>query len=405
MATAGEGRGKRPAMIIRAVIAVILSGWLCWQIGAMSIAALAARSLHPRLLAVFGTPAHPQAGARLAQQLLAGGQTAPAADLARAVVIADPTDDRALRVLGLATEKLGERERGAAIMRQAAALGWRDTPTQLWVLHDAAVRDDPVTVIQRADGLARRNRSGELTRAVFLAAITEPGLRAAFIDSLARQPMWRGAFFSDVRQYLPATSAPAMEALFRKMRAKGLAISAVEQLSYVARLIDLAEFERARAFWAQAFAIPAPALAATPYDGNFTVAGSRPGDAPISPFEWMVNPDLAGTVTFGNKGLSVPADLIGGTTIASQVLVLPPGDHLLTAGIDGQASAASAGWTLTCLPSNLELRRRLAGGAEDELSSVAFTVPDDGCAGQRLTLLSRDRLGAQAVTIGNVRVR
>lgn len=405
MAAAGAGRGKRPAMIVRAVIGVVLGAWLCWQIATMSMAALAARSMDSRLLATFGTPAHPQVGARLAQQLLAGGQAAPAADLARAMVIANPVDDRALRVFGLATEKLGQRDRGAAIMRQAATLGWRDTPTQLWMLHDAAVRNDPVTVIQRADGLARRNRSGEITRAVFLAAITEPSLRAAFIDSLARRPMWRGAFFADVRQFLPATSAPAMEALFREMRAKGLNVSAVEQLSYVVRLVDLGEFEHARRVWAKAFAIPATRLATSPFDGNFTLAAARAPDAPTSPFEWVLDPNLTGTVTFTDKGLSLPADLIGGTAIASQVLVLPPGDHLLSAQVDGPASAASAGWTLTCLPSNIELRRRLEKGAEDELSSVAFTVPNDGCAGQRLSLLSRDRLGAQSVTIGSVRVR
>ncbi len=371
----------------------------------MSVAALAARSLDLRLLALTSSPSHPQAGSLFAQHLLVSGQTAAAANVARPIVLADPTNDRALRVLGLASEKLGQRDRGAAIMRQATLLGWRDTPTQLWALRDAALRDDAVTVIQRADGLARRNRSGELTRAVFIAAVNEPRLRAAFVDSLAKQPMWRAAFFADVRQRLPEASAPGMEQLFRDMRAKGLTIGAIERLSYVARLVDLGQFQRARNVWAQAFSVPATRLTAQPYDGDFTFAAARSPDTPVGPFEWTVNPDLAGTVTLGKDGLTVPADIVGGTMIASQVVILPPGSHMLTARIGGSASTAAAGWTLTCLPSTVELSRRLARGADDELSSVAFDVPGDGCAAQRLALMSRDRLGAQPVTIGTVRLR
>ena len=186
--------------IARTLVAVLLGTALSWQISAAGVAALAARSSDPHLLAATGSAAHPQAGAIMAQSLLAAGQRAPAAALARSIVLVDPTNDRAMRVLGLATEALGQHDRGAAIMRQAAALGWRDTPTQLWVLRDAVMRDDYVTVIQRADALARRNRSGELTQPLFRAAVTEPHLRGALADSLADQPMWRGAFFADIRQ-------------------------------------------------------------------------------------------------------------------------------------------------------------------------------------------------------------
>jgi hypothetical protein len=403
--SATEGVGMRSRVIGRVFVAILVGAWLSWQICAAGIATLATRSLDPRLLALAGSPSHPQVGALFAQQLLASNQAAVAADVARSIVAVDPTNDRAVRVLGLATEKLGQRERGAMIMRQAAALGWRDTPTQLWVLNDAAVRNDAVTVIQRADSLARRNRYGDLTRAIFLAAITEPGLRAAFVDSLGLKPMWRAAFFADVSQHLPATSAPAMEALFREMHAKGQAVSAIEWLSYINRLVDLGQAQHARRVWSQAFNIPSSRLADFPYDHNFVLAAAREVDTPVGPFEWMIDPNLFGTVTFSKEGLSIPADIVGGTMIASQVVILPPGSHVLTSGISGSPGAAAAGWTITCLPSNTELSRQLAGGADDELSSVAFDVPDAGCTAQRLALVSRDRLDARSVTIGNIRAR
>ena len=87
------------------------------------------------------------------------------------------------------------------------------------------------------------------------------------------------------------------------------------------------------------------------------------------------------------------------------MVILPTGEHTLTARIDGSPSAAAAGWTITCLPSKQVLPRRLARGASDELSSVAFDVPSDGCGAQQLALMTRDRLDAQTVTIGDIRVR
>ncbi|GEM_PF-6899839 len=409
MSDVGEQPRKSKALFVRAAIAILLGAWLCWQIAATSFAALAERSSDARLLAVTGTAQHPQAGSILAQSLLAGGDRARAADLARSVVLADPLNDRALRVLGLATEALGRRDDGAAIMRQAGALGWRDTPTQLWLVRDAALRDDYTTLIDRSDGLARRNRSGDLTQGIFLAAMTEPHLRRALVDSLGRQPMWRGAFFANVRQKLPATSIASMETLFRDMQAKGQTIGPIEWLSYVDRLIELGEYRRARTVWAKAFAIPANRLAVAPYDGNFALAAARAVDTPLSQFEWVVNPDLVGAVTFGGdaggSALTIPSDVAAGTAVISQLVMLPAGQHALSARLGSGSNAGSAAWTVTCLPSKQELPRRLPRGTDDELSAVAFEVPTVGCAAQRIALTARAHMDAQGATIGRVQIR
>lgn len=393
----------------RTALAVTLGAWFCWQIGAAGFAGLAVRSADPRLLAVTGTPSHPEAGSILAQALLTAGNAAGAARVAQSIVQVDPTNDRALRVLGLATEKLGHRDAGAKIMRQGAKLGWRDTPTQLWILRDAAVHDDAVTVIRRADALARRGRSTDYTRAIFLASLNEPRLRAALADSLAKHPVWRTSFFSDVHQRLPANATVGMEALFGEMHAQRQAIAPNEWLDYINRLVDLGDLRRARALWASKFAISPSRLADTPYDGTFTLAAERPGNAATSQFEWVLNPDIAGAVVFapGPRGtsLTIPAELVGGTTIVSQLMTLPPSSYTLTARVEGDPTSAAAGWNITCLPSGRELPRRLTRGTDDELSTVAFDVPKDSCGGQRLTLITRDRADAQIVSIGDVRIR
>lgn len=409
MAETASASQSRVHRLGRTVIAVALGAWCCWQITAAGFAGLAVRSTDPRLLAVTGTPSHPEAGSILAQALLTADDAASAARVAQSIVQVDPTNDRALRVLGLATEKLGDRDAGARIMREAANLGWRDTPTQLWILRDAAVHDDAVTVIRRADALARRGRSTDYTRAIFLASLNEPRLRAALANSLAKHPVWRTSFFSDVHQRLPASAATGMESLFREMRAQRQGIAPNEWLNYIDRLVDLGDFRRARTLWAINFSIPAARLSETPYDGTFVLASKRPSDAAISQFEWVLNPDTAGAVVFnpGPRGasLTIPAELVGGTTIVSQLMILPPRSYTLTARVEGDPASAAAGWNITCLPSGRELSRRLTRGAEDELSTVAFDVPKDSCAAQRLTLITRDRSDAQIVSIGDVRIR
>lgn len=400
------GRWRRYA---RTTIAVLLGGGLCWQVGAAGLAGLAVRSADPRLLATMGSPRHPDAGGMWAQTLLAAGDVAKAAGVARSVVLADPTNDRAMRVLGLATERLGDRSGGARIMRQAAGLGWRDTPTQLWVLRDAALRDDAVPVIQRADALARRNRSTDMTRAVFLAAVNEPRLRAALADSLARRPIWRAAFFADVHQRLPAASTPGMEALFREMQARRLTVTPAEWLNYIDRLIDLHEYARARALWARVFAVPVARLAATPFDGNFAAVAARPDAAPASQFEWTIDPNLSGAVTFGGgpngTALSIPANLSSNTVVLSQLLILAPGMHTLKAQSTGGVGTPAAGWSITCLPSGKDLLRRIPQGSDDALSQLSFDIPATGCPAQRLTLTTRELPQVQALSIESVQIR
>lgn len=405
-----EGAVRRPVgTLIRACIAIILGIWLSWMVVTDGVAALAARTGEGTLLVAMGTSRHPDTGAVLAERLLAGKQNGAAAQLARATVLVDPTNDRALRVLGLATEQLGRHDEAATIMDQAAALGWRDTPTQLWALKAAAINGNITAVMQRTDALARRNKEGALTTAVFLAAVTDPQSRAALIDSLARQPMWRGAFFASVREHLPVTSLDGIEILYRDMQVQGVSISPVEQLSYVDRLINIGQFWRARAFWVKSFKISQDLLKTFPYDANFALAAKLGGDVAVSQFEWRLNPDLAGAVDFDSEGtgssLSLPANLNNGATIISQVVMLAPGTHDLTALVRGQATAAAAGWSITCLPSGQDLSRRLPNGADDELSHVIFDIPAQSCEAQRLSLMTRDQLDSQAVSITNIRIR
>ena len=402
----GRSHGRVRTMA-RIAGAIMIGLWLTWQVIGASLSSMAVATSDPQLLSIMGGPSHPEAGAMLAEGLLRGGDGLAAGRMARSVVLVDPVDVTAMRVLGLATIAAGQAEQGAAIMRQAGLLGWRDTPTQLWVLRDAIMTGDYTTAIQRADALARRNQAGDLTSAIFLASLTDPKLRAALAERLGNDPMWRGAFFASVRQYLPEGSTGSMEALFAAMRVRDETITPVEWLSYVDRLVDLGEFSHARAIWAKAFGIPVGRLTALPYDGDFREATARSIDTPFSQFEWTLNPDLADTLIAGEggAGLLITPGVTGGTTLASQFVILSPGEHVLTAQIDAHANPPAATWTFTCMPSKLDLPRESPAGADDNVSSVTIDVPAHGCDAVRVSLVSVDRPAGQPVAINSVRIR
>ena len=395
--------------LLKTLLISIFGGFLVWQIGSTSIASVAARSSYPPLLQFFGSAEHPPAGAAAAQAMLLAGDAASASRLARDVVVADPTNDRALRVLALATEQLGDDAASSAIMRKAGTLGWRDTPTQLWLLNDAIMRDDFDSVLQHADALARRNRSGDFVRGIFLASVTEPRLRLALVKRLEQQPRWRGIFFADVRQRLPETSVASMAALFDDMEARGHTIAPLEWLSYIDRLIDLERFEQARTTWASAFEIPRASLSSVPFDPAFSFAAQRRDGDIRTQFEWVPNPDLLGTLfdddADGRTYLIIPPGLETGTVIVSQLVMLSPGLRTVVTQMNGSGEKAPAGWNLRCLPSEQVVPRRIALGTSDELSQISFEVPSERCAAQRLELVARDMFDAKQVGLRRISIR
>lgn len=402
----------RPRMIALARLGLAVSGSavLLWGIVTSNLAAQSGRTGNAQLMGMFANGRHPDIAAQLATQFLATNRNADAIVTAREAVRNDPLNVKALSVLGLALEKTGDEAQATAIMRRAAALGWRNTPTLVWALQDAARKDDAVRVIEIADALARRQAVKSLTHTVFFAALMEPRLRDAFVVRLAKRPSWRPIFFNDVANQLAPTQFDGMEAVLKRLSQTVAPPSGEEQLKYIWRLMAVEDYSRARRVWASSFAIPAGWLAAYPFDGRFLWASRSDADAPKSPFEWQINPDLNDAVSFvadaDGSALRIEPGLSSGTSIATQTLMLSPGPHQVMSHLaTGAGPIAPVGWTVTCLPSKQALLRTLAHNRNDELSAVGITVPAQGCPAQSLQLVALDRIEAQPVTIDAVTIR
>jgi len=404
----GITRRMSVATVVRAIVILPLCGILAWNIIVTGLGSFAARARNPQLLAVFAD--HPDAGTLLSGFLIATKQFAMAETVAKETVEAAPLNARALSSLGFALRGQGEDAKAVPILRRAASLGWQNTAIMIWALEDAARNDDAVRIVDVADALARRQKVGNLTRAVFLGSLEEPRMQRRFVERLSERPSWRAGFFADVRDHLVPKQFDGMDAVLRALGKTKAPPTPIESLTYVDRMVQLGAVDRAKRYWAASAGITSAELMRQPFDGRFARVASRGPDAPASVFEWRINPDLSDFVSFvadkGGSALRIEPGIDDGVVVASQVLSLVPGNHVLQAKLDGNVGAsAPAGWTITCLNASRPLLRTIVGDRRDELSQVAVTIPATNCPAQTLRLVGIKRLDAQPVTITAVEIR
>lgn len=398
----------KSARLARKVVVLVAAALLLWFVGGQGLAMIAARGGNPALAQLFDPGRYPGAGYQLGRTLLAAGRPDLAVRTMRPAVSAAPMNVRFARVLGQA---LGARDEAASarVMRAAEKLGWRDTPTSLWVLRDAALANDLPRAIDQIDALARRQVQSDLIQQLFQAGISDDPSRRAFAAALAKNPPWRSRFFASMRTTLPRSSQAQMASLLDLLDQTGLPLSPAERMTFIDRLVDVGDGAAARAYWARTFGISPAAAARTPYDPTFDAVAARAKNATVSPFEWRVGVDAESFVAFDRSAnghvLAISPATEGGVTMVAQALLLSPGNHRIDADIPGNpVPQAPAGWQVTCVPSGTRLIRSFATPG-NELSGVSVTIPATGCDVQTLALVSTDRIDARALTIRSVSIR
>ncbi len=396
-----------PAAVVRIGIAGLVGAFLLPAVVANGMANYAEEEREIAMLRDVDPARFPDAGARLAELRLRLGDPAGAARIGLVAATHDPLNVRAVRVVGLARELL---EDGSAtpIMRQALRLGWRDTPTLLWGLRDAAEREDVEGVLEIVDALARRQVQGEVTRPLLMAALVDEVSRIAFVERLAQEPSWREAFFNDVQASLDPAVFDGMEDVFERMAATSSPPRQSERLRYIERVLQTGDFARARAFWMRSSDIDVSARSDVPFDPRFEHVASRAPGAPVSRFEWNVNNGAGRSVAFETRGdrtvLRVTPGSNPGSVLLSQSLGLAPGTHVIRSEVlEGSGGTLPAEWQLLCAASETPLVRRYTRGTQDRLSRIEVTVPEN-CPVQTLRLNSTSVFGGAPVIIGSVTV-
>lgn len=372
--------------------------WASWAIGIASLFVVAALSVHSvRIFAaeaafVEGRPAaavalNPRHGEALAA---IAGRTDPTEEgapqriisTARRAILERPYTAKAVRSLAVALEAQGEPLNAAWPL--AAALGWRDAPTQRWAFLQALEVGQFDVAALRADALMRTDNVPDNFDQTLWQLGLVPEFRAALIDRLALNPRWRErwlaagpsaddraisgaiAIIDALAERGPLTRYE-LRGTLQRLVASGLADEALRlsQImpddSEMAGLIDDGGFDRDPELYQRRM---------TPFDWNL-----RTGNGYLAQVEGRANPRAY-----------IESDGQNGYPLIDRLMGLSPGNYAIEFDVErvnGDVAAFSA--TTICLGSNAPLATmRLDEGR----NSLAFSVPD-GCPITALALTSR----------------
>lgn len=155
---------------------------------------------------------------------------------------------RALRVLGQIRD--AEKHESAAAFYGAAGLwGWRDTPTQMWLLRLKLQTGDISGALQHLDSMMRRNQQeAVLFRAVSLLG-TDPNSLKLMLPYFEAQPMWRTHFFDGT--YRNDIDAKGVQAIVLALADSHAPPSDREVRAVVKNLVSRGSKAEAAAIWAR----------------------------------------------------------------------------------------------------------------------------------------------------------
>lgn len=380
----------------------IFVGWLC--VRAATVEMLGRRN--PATAAAFA-PRDPRVVMgtanlefRVRQGIVTPGTSAQVvAALQRAPLAYDPFFFAGLAALVRGDEAAAQRMIAEARARnprsRMARLIYLDQSLRTGRVAEAAVE---IAAISRLVPETSRLLIPELARYA-----SDPKTAPALIDALRPDPKLRNA----VLEHMAEKSADT-DAILR-LAASGPPPADLKgtpewQNRLLAKLVDKGEIARARTLWAQ-FSGAAPPPPGAVYDGAFRGA---PGAAP---FNWRFSETAAG-VAERTKAPALQVEYYGRADgeLASQLLQLAPGRHLLSFVASGNtpASGGTLAWTITCIGGNAPIWslpiKQLT--YSPKRLGASFAVPPN-CPAQwlRLTGTSAEFPAAHSVTIADLQVR
>jgi len=297
---------------------------------------------------------------------------------------------KALRTLALAREARDPKDSFVGPgMVLAGQLGWRDTPTQFWLMLAGLRAANYPVAMQRADALLRRDQATEEVLAILRQVAADPDALHAIIDTLVTQPNWRQALFQ-AKATTPA-EANGMETIVAALQKTAAPPSRHELWFYLDALMRARDYDRAYRVWQAS----AHAGVGSPQDPSFAKAAVLAAQtvdqaADQMPFEWNFRTEQAVAPHFGPQGsiqLSGSYERIA--DFIYQTVHLAPGAHRLTVDVVARKDQLDIlQWKLTCLPGRKQILQDpiilpAAGGTQ---LAYDFVIPPQGCAYQRLGL-------------------
>lgn len=317
-----------------------------------------------------------QAALRDIQLAKTPAQRDAAANLARRAIADDAANSTAVSALALATD---EPKAAYRALRVSEALSRRSLLTQLALIEQAVARNDVVGALAHYD-IALRTSTGSaaILFPVLVEATTDRALLGPIAGKLLARPEWGELYTQQLAQ--TGTDLGNVTTLFTTMTRRGVAPPVAATAALYQRLLDAHDYGHAWQLYAASHRGAAR--------GGVRAGGGDPAAGP-TPFDWNVSVDgpVTGEVRSTDAGgaeLAFASAIGDGGTAARQLLLLPPGRHVIRGAVETSGTRPPAGpnLRLDCAATAIEIGRQpLASGG----FQFAFNVPQ-GCVAQWLSV-------------------
>jgi hypothetical protein len=408
----GLVRGTRPLskilQLLRAIVLVAAGAVLAWLVVSKTLVAFLA--LNAPQAALRLSPDDPQALLNLAEARFDPAQGATHAQVrgwAEAALAGDPTEPRALRLLGQVAHAAGDEARARALMAAAGRRSVQESWAAHWLLKDAYDRKDYAGALRYADALLRTRTQALPHVLPVLGRMAEtPEAVDGLEKLLAANPPWRRAFFSALPRAVTDARTPLR--LLLAVRQTPDAPTLADIREYVQLLMQHKLYDLAYYAWLQFLPASQLAGAGALFNGGFELVPSG------LPFDWSVGDGKGATAEIAERpdrpgeralliGLGPGRVEFSG---AAQTLMLPPGAYRLQVSHRGELiGPRGLVWRIACADGGPPLGQSpmiLGAVPVWKEMEVAFTVPQTGCRAQHLRLVLDARMPSEQLVSGSV---
>jgi hypothetical protein len=392
-AIAKASRSATPARTwLFLAVAAVVGLWLAVQVVTVAMARRYAAD-EPQLALAWRSDYAPALAAlaeHRSDRAMAAPELREARALAERALAHGPLEVRAIRVLGLASEQLGDSAGAAALLSEAGRRSQREGPAHMWLFRQAMKRQDYPAAFRHADALMRKPVYRSTVEPQLVAAALDPAAVGALVARLGHNPPWRSSVIQDLARTAPGA---AFEVLLGLTGSSAPPTDA-EVAQLVERVAGAGHIEQAYVMWAQLLPPAGVPHLANVYDGGFEGLVGAP------PFNWRVTtdqeasaqitqgPDGDGQALYARFGAGAPVML------AEQLLLLPPARYRVS--IRAYAEEPNRGdqllWMIGCAATPFRPLTELKTTDEALVwrgVSAVVELPAQGCEAQSLRLIGR----------------